>query len=99
MGTLMSQLKKETEMCSKFTVSANQGCQGLQGCHRQVHHSEALGHVAPRQGVHFQDPVTECGPSCKPHKSQMTLKPVPFTCLPLGRMAENYLEKVIKGEA
>merc|ERR1712111_122934 len=53
--TLMSQLKKETEMLQVHR-SANQGCQGLQGCHRQVHHFEALGYVATRQGVHFQDP-------------------------------------------
>merc|ERR1712029_1052769 len=39
-------------------------------------------------------PVTQCGPSCKPQKSQLTLKAVPFTCLKEGPVVEKLVAKV-----
>merc|ERR1712111_325361 len=97
--TLMSQLKKETEMCSKFTVQPTKVAKAYKVATGKCTILRHLVTLRPGKVCISKIPVTECGPSCKPHKSQMTLKPVPFTCLPLGRMAENYLEKVIKGEA
>merc|ERR1711931_214480 len=97
--TLMSQLKKETEMCSKFTVQPTKVTKAYKVATGKCTILRHLVMLRPGKVCISKIPVTECGPSCKPHKSQMTLKPVPFTCLPLGRMAENYLEKVIKGEA
>jgi len=97
--TLMSQLKKETEMCSKFTVQPTKVAKAYKVATGKCTILRHLVTLRPGKVCISKIPVTECGPSCKPHKSEMTLKPVPFTCLPLGRMAENYLEKIIKGEA
>merc|ERR1712029_604857 len=38
-------------------------------------------------------PVTQCGPSCKPQKSQLTVKAVPFTCLKEGPVVEKLVAK------
>merc|ERR1712029_1218424 len=56
MSLMHNELKKETEMCPKMTVFSNQGFQGIQGCHRQVHHPEAPHPEAPRTGLPLQGP-------------------------------------------
>merc|ERR1712121_263334 len=52
----------------------------------------------PRQVCLSKIPVTQCGPSCKPQKSQLTVKAVPFTCLPEGPVVEKLIAKVIIGQ-
>ena len=44
-------------------------------------------------------PVAFCGPTCKAEQSQTAEKIVPFTCLPEGRLAEDYARKTQAGEA
>merc|ERR1712029_1026382 len=89
---LMSELKKETEMCSKVTVQPNKAATGR--CTILRH----LTMQRPGKMCFSKVPVTQCGPSCKSHGSEMTVKSVPFTCLPLGRQAEHYMTKVQRGE-
>merc|ERR1712121_243686 len=58
----------------------------------------ATGRCTILRHLTMQRPGTQCGPSCKSQGSEMTVKPVPFTCLPLGRQAEHYMNKVQSGE-
>merc|ERR1712029_255335 len=72
----------------------NQGCQGLQVCHWQVHPPEAPVHPAWCQDVLLQGPNHPVWSILKSQDSKMTEKTVEFTCMPAGRQADLYLQKV-----
>merc|ERR1711872_190589 len=96
---IISELKKETEICSKFTVQPTKVAKAYKAATGKCTLLRHLVQMRPGKVCISKIPVTQCGPSCKPQKSQMTEKPVPFTCLPQGRLAEHYLAKVTAGQA
>merc|ERR1719334_1604785 len=60
-----------------------------------------LRHLSIQRGVKMcfsKVPITQCGPSCKSQDSKMTEKTVEFTCMPAGRQADLYLQKVNQGK-
>jgi len=42
-------------------------------------------------------PLIQCGPQCHPKPSKLISKKISFTCLPRGRVADLYREKVVSG--
>ena len=96
---LVSELKKETEICSKVMVQPTKVAKAYKAATGRCTILKHLTMMRPGKMCISKVPVTQCGPSCKSQESQMTVKPVPFTCLPLGRQAEHYLVKVQKGES
>jgi len=95
---LMSELKKETEMCSKVMVQPTKVAKAYKAATGRCTILRHLTMQRPGKMCFSKVPVTQCGPSCKSQGSEMTVKPVPFTCLPLGRQAEHYMTKVQSGE-
>merc|ERR1712002_585402 len=95
---LMSELKKETEMCSKVMVQPTKVAKAYKAATGRCTILRHLTMQRPGKMCFSKVPVTQCGPSCKSQGSEMTVKPVPFTCLPLGRQAEHYMAKVQSGE-
>merc|ERR1712200_381817 len=95
---LMSELKKETEMCSKVMVQPTKVAKAYKAATGRCAILRHLTMQRPGKMCFSKVPVTQCGPSCKSQGSEMTVKPVPFTCLPLGRQAEHYMTKVQSGE-
>merc|ERR1712198_746630 len=95
---LMSELKKETEMCSKVMVQPTKVAKAYKAATGRCTILRHLIMQRPGKMCFSKVPVTQCGPSCKSQGSEMTVKPVPFTCLPLGRQAEHYMNKVQSGE-
>merc|ERR1712029_332525 len=78
--SILSELKKETEMCPKMTVVPTKVAKAYKvntGLCTILRH---LIQKRPGQVCLSKVPVTQCGPSCKPQKSQLTVKAVPFTC-------------------
>merc|ERR1711862_749189 len=96
---LMSELKKETEMCSKVMVQPTKVAKAYKAATGRCTILRHLTMQRPGKMCFSKFPVTQCGPSCKSQGSEMTVKPVPFTCLPLGRQAEHYMTKVQSGES
>merc|ERR1712200_36277 len=95
---LMSELKKETEMCSKVMVQPTKVAKAYKAATGRCTILRHLTMQRPGKMCFSKVPVTQCGPFCKSQGSEMTVKPVPFTCLPLGRQAEHYMTKVQSGE-
>merc|ERR1712198_286568 len=95
---LMSELKKETEMCSKVMVQPTKVAKAYKAAAGRCTILRHLTEQLPGKMCFSKVPVTQCGPSCKSQGSEMTVKSVPFTCLPLGRQAEHYMTKVQSGE-
>jgi len=95
--TIMSQLKKETEMCPKITVLPTKVAKAYKTATGKCTLLRHLIQKQPGQVCLSKVPVTQCGPSCKPQKSQLTHKAVPFTCMPEGPVVEKLVAKVIKG--
>merc|ERR1712121_231695 len=95
---LMSELKKETEMCSKVMVQPTKVAKAYKAATGRCTILRHLTMQRPGKMCFSKVPVTQCGPSCKSQASAMPVKPVPFTCLPLGRQAEHYMTKVQSGE-
>merc|ERR1712111_262971 len=96
--SILSELKKETEMCPKMTVLPTKVAKAYKvntGLCTILRH---LTQKRPGQVCLSKVPVTQCGPSCKPQKSQLTVKAVPFTCLPEGPVVEKLIAKVIIGQ-
>merc|ERR1712126_484959 len=91
---LMSELKKETEMCSKVMVQPTKVAKAYKAATGRCTILRHLTMQRPGKMCFSKVPVTQCGPSCKSQGSEMPVKPVPFTCLPLGRQAEHYMNKV-----
>merc|ERR1719317_1601743 len=94
---LMSELKKETEICSKAMVQPTKVAKAYKAATGRCTLLKHLTMDRPGKKCFSKTPVTQCGPSCKPQASKLTVKPVDFTCLPLGRQAEHYMSKVNKG--
>merc|ERR1711973_964065 len=94
---LMSELKKETEMCSKVMVQPTKVAKAYKAATGRCTILRHLTEQLPGKMCFSKVPVTQCGPSCKSQGSEMTVKPVPFTCLP-PRQAEHYMTKVQSGE-
>merc|ERR1712198_789507 len=95
---LMSELKKETEMCSKVMVQPTKVAKAYKAATGRCTILRHLTEQLPGKMCFSKVPVTQCGPSCKSQGSEMTVKTVPFTCLPLGRQAKHYMTKVQRGE-
>merc|ERR1712198_356680 len=95
---LMSELKKETEMCSKVMVQPTKVAKAYKAATGRCTILRHLTEQLPGKMCFSKVPVTQCGPSCKSQGSEMTVKTVPFTCLPLGRQAKHYVTKVQRGE-
>merc|ERR1711972_667106 len=95
---LMSELKKETEMCSKVMVQPTKVAKAYKAATGRCTILRHLTEQLPGKMCFSKVPVTQCGPSCKSQGSEMTVKTVPFTCLPLGRQAKHYMTKVQSGE-
>merc|ERR1712111_340544 len=91
----LSELKKETEICPKMTVEPTKAYKVATGKCTILRH---LIQKRPGQVCLPKVPVTQCGPSCKPQKSHLTVKEVPFTCLPEGPVVEKLIAKVIIGQ-
>merc|ERR1719423_566755 len=94
----MSELKKETEMCSKVMVQPTKVAKAYKAATGRCTILRHLTEQLPGKMCFSKVPVTQCGPSCKSQGSEMTVKTVPFTCLPLGRQAKHYMTKVQRGE-
>merc|ERR1712198_537654 len=95
---IMSELKKETEMCSKVMVQPTKVAKAYKAATGRCTILRHLTEQLPGKMCFSKVPVTQCGPSCKSQGSEMTVKTVPFTCLPLGRQAKHYMTKVQRGE-
>merc|ERR1712235_180142 len=95
---LMSELKKEIEMCSKVRVQPTKVAKAYKAATGRCTILRHLTEQLPGKMCFSKVPVTQCGPSCKSQGSEMTVKTVPFTCLPLGRQAKHYMTKVQSGE-
>merc|ERR1712029_1032000 len=94
----LSELKTETEICPKMTVLPTKVAKAYKvntGFCTILRH---LIQKRPGQGCLSKVPVTQCGPSCKPQKSQLTVKAVPFTCLKEGPVVEKLVAKAITGQ-
>merc|ERR1711931_581103 len=96
--SILSELKKETEMCPKMTVLPTEVAKAYKVATGKCTILRHLIQKRPGQVCYSKIPVTQCGPSCKPQKSQLTVKAVPFTCLPEGPVVEKLIAKVIIGQ-
>merc|ERR1712029_1301716 len=96
--SILSELKKETEMCPKMTVLPTEVAKAYNVATCKCTILRHLIQKGPGQECLSKIPVTQCGPSCKPQKSQLTVKAVPFTCLPEGPVVEKLVAKVIIGQ-
>merc|ERR1719228_2574840 len=96
--SILSELKKETEMCPKMTVLPTKVSKAYKVATGKCTILRHLIQKRPGQVCLSKIPVTQCGPSCKPQKSQLTVKAVPFTCLPEGPVVEKLIAKVIIGQ-
>merc|ERR1712111_60404 len=96
--SILSELKTETEMCPKMTVLPTEVAKAYKVATGKCTILRHLIQKGPGQVCLSKIPVTQCGPSCKPQKSQLTVKAVPFTCLPEGPVVEKLVAKVIIGQ-
>merc|ERR1712111_117837 len=80
--SILAELKKETEICPKMTVEPTKVAKAYKVATGKCTILRHLIQKRPGQVCLSKVPVTQCGPSCKPQKSQLTVKAVPFTCLP-----------------
>merc|ERR1712111_242801 len=96
--SILSELKEETEMCPKMTVLPTEVAKAYKVATGKCTILRHLIQKRPGQVCLSKIPVTQCGPSCKPQKSQLTVKAVPFTCLPEGPVVERLVAKVIIGK-
>merc|ERR1712111_263794 len=96
--SILSELKKETEICPKMTVLPTEVAKAYKVATGKCTILRHLIQKRPGQVCLSKIPVTQCEPSCKPQKSQLTLKAVPFTCLPEGPLVEKLIAKVIIGQ-
>merc|ERR1712168_35831 len=96
--SVLSELKNETEMCPKMTVLPTEVAKAYKVATGKCTILRHLIQKRPGQVCLSKIPITQCGPSCKPQKSQLTLKAVPFTCLPEGPVVEKLIAKVIIGQ-
>merc|ERR1711931_132060 len=96
--SILSELKKETEMCPKMTVLPTEVAKAYKAATGKCTILRHLIQKRPGQVCLSKIPITQCGPSCKPQKSQLTVKAVPFTCLPEGPVVEKLIAKVIAGQ-
>merc|ERR1712111_77248 len=96
--SILSELKKETEMCPKMTVLPTEVAKAYKVATGKCTILRHLIQKGPGQVCLSKIPVTQCGPSCKPQKSRLTVKAVPFTCLPEGPVVEKLVAKVIIGQ-
>merc|ERR1712114_31053 len=95
---LLPELKKETEMCAKVMVQPTKVAKAYKAATGRCTILRHLTMDRPGKLCISKIPVTQCGPSCKSQESKMVVKPVPFTCMPLGRQADHYMAKVKSGE-
>merc|ERR1711974_585322 len=96
--SLMSELKKESQQCARVTLNPTKVAKAYKAATGKC---TLLRHLFILQGGKMcfsKVPVTQCGPSCKSQDSKMTVKTVEFTCMPTGRQAEFYLDKVVQGK-
>merc|ERR1712029_613960 len=96
--SILSELKTETEMCPKMTVLPTKVAKAYKVATGKCTILRHLIQKRPGQVCLSKVPVTQCGPSCKPQKSHLTVKEVPFTCLPEGPVVEKLIAKVIIGQ-
>jgi len=93
----VSQPTKKTNVCSTVTVQPTKVAKAYKAATGKCTILRHLVQTQPGKVCVSQVPITQCGPSCKPKNPGMTLKEVPFTCMPQGRLAEHYLQKVNEG--
>merc|ERR1712111_221171 len=98
MSLMHNELKKETEMCPKMTVSPTKVAKAYKVATGRGTILRHLIQKRPGQVCLSKVPVTQCGPSCKPQKSQLTAKAMPFTCLKEGPVVEKLVAKAITGQ-
>merc|ERR1719391_677794 len=79
---IISELKKETEICSKFTVQPTKVAKAYKAATGKCTLLRHLVQMRPGKVCISKIPVTQCGPSCQPQ----------------GRLAEHYLAKVTAGQ-
>merc|ERR1712029_634854 len=96
--SILSELKKETEMCPRMSVEPTKVAKAYKAATGICTILRHLIQKRPGQVCLSKVPVTQCGPSCKPQKSHLTVKAVPFTCLPEGPVVEKLIAKVIIGQ-
>merc|ERR1719391_1875969 len=105
---IRTQLKKETETCSKITVQPTQVAKAYKaftGKCTVLTHLYYTDHRPSNPFVPFEvcfskyPSVVTCGPSCKPNKSEMVTKRVPVTCMSMldPRVFEIF-QKVMAGQ-
>merc|ERR1712029_1237154 len=73
--SILSELKEETEMCPKMTVLPTEVAKAYKVATGKCPILRHLIQKRPGQVCLYKIPVTQCGPSCKPQKSQLTLRP------------------------
>jgi len=97
-STLMSELRNENEQCALFHVQPTKVAKSYKIATGKCTLLRHLTLLRPGQMCISKVPVTQCGPSCKSEQSQLVEKSVPFTCLPLGSLADHYLMKSQSGK-
>merc|ERR1719450_1169716 len=93
--SLLSQLKKETEVCSKVTVQPTQVAKAYKastGKCTVLKHTIQEDESQKRRAVCVSRvPITGCGPSCKSRADVYVEKEIPFVCFPKnGTFARSY---------
>jgi len=96
-SSIMSELKVENEQCAKVHVEPTKVAKSYKIATGKCTLLRHLTLQRPGQMCISKVPVTQCGPSCKSEQSHQVEKSVPFTCLPLGRLAEHYMLKSQSG--
>jgi len=93
--SLLSQLKRETEICSKVTVQPTQVAKAYKaftGKCTVLKHTIQEDESQKRRAVCVSRvPITGCGPSCKSRADVYVEKEIPFVCFPKnGTFARSY---------
>merc|ERR1719392_238118 len=91
--SLLSQLKRETEICSKVTVQPTQVAKAYKaftGKCTVLKHIILEGASKTRRAVCVSKvPITGCGPSCKSRSASYVKKAIPFACIPKNKELAN----------
>merc|ERR1711982_303143 len=101
--SLLSQLKKETEICSKVTVQPTQVAKAYKaftGKCTVLKHTEAKdeSHLNLHRICVSKVPITSCGPSCKSGADGYVEKEVPFVCPQAGHGYDEVIRAKITSE-
>merc|ERR1719334_1499300 len=100
--SIRTQLKKETEICSKITVQPTQVAKAYKAftgkCTVLRHYILPTPSFLENEMCVSQVPLPTCGPSCRPQNSEMIEKVLPFTCLNLdgGNVDAKRIERMVR---